>query len=106
MINTDVLKIASAFIQRIQQSGVVVEQAYLFGSYARGKAKPYSDIDICVVSPVFGKDPIAEIVSLRRLAYPLDPRIEPMTLHPRDMTDRYSTIVSEIKQHGVPLSKR
>jgi predicted nucleotidyltransferase len=25
-----------------------VEKAYLFGSYARGQAKPASDIDICI----------------------------------------------------------
>lgn len=103
-MNTDVVHIASAFIQRIKQSGIIVEQAYLFGSHARGKANAYSDIDICVVSPMFGKDPIAEMVSLRHLAYPLDPRIEPITLHPHDMNDRYSTIVSEIKKHGIPLS--
>ena len=27
-----------------------VEGIYLFGSYARKKTKPYSDIDICVIT--------------------------------------------------------
>ena len=31
-------------------SGIEVEAIYLFGSYAKGNAKPISDIDICVLT--------------------------------------------------------
>ena len=30
--------------------GIEVEAIYLFGSYAKGNAKPISDIDICVLT--------------------------------------------------------
>jgi predicted nucleotidyltransferase len=28
-----------------------VEAIYLFGSYAKNKVKPYSDIDLCLITP-------------------------------------------------------
>lgn len=36
-----------------------VEAIYLFGSYAKGKTKPYSDIDLCVIT---GKNPKRESI--------------------------------------------
>ena len=32
-----------------------VAAIYLFGSYAKGKPKPYSDVDICVITPKISK---------------------------------------------------
>ncbi|MDF9406759.1 MAG: Nucleotidyltransferase domain protein [Pelotomaculum sp. PtaB.Bin013] len=43
---------------------IPIDRVYLFGSYAKGIPKPYSDVDIAVVSPVFGKDYINETVFL------------------------------------------
>lgn len=44
----------------LEQSGVRVADLFLYGSYAHGKAKNYSDIDIAVISPNFrGKNRFA-----------------------------------------------
>lgn len=35
----------------IERAGIKVKEIYVFGSQVKGKAKPWSDIDIGVVSP-------------------------------------------------------
>ncbi|MEZ0248363.1 MAG: nucleotidyltransferase domain-containing protein [Thermoproteus sp.] len=41
------------FIEELEKTGVVVEAAYLFGSWARGDWLWDSDVDIVLVSPSF-----------------------------------------------------
>lgn len=101
---TDITPLLRQFIEKLIEQGIPVTEAYLFGSYANGKATQYSDIDVCIVSPALGKDPIGEMATLRRIAYPIDSRIEPIPLHTTDLEDRYSTLVSEIKHYGKLIS--
>jgi len=42
--------IIRAYAQAINDQGIKVEKVLLFGSYARGDARPESDIDLIVVS--------------------------------------------------------
>jgi len=46
----DVLKLIRSFLNECSQKHEIV-QAYLFGSYATGKVKEYSDIDVAIVLP-------------------------------------------------------
>lgn len=48
-----ILEIVNRFIQGLEEAGVRVAEAYLFGSYARGDWIEESDIDLIVVSPDF-----------------------------------------------------
>ncbi len=43
---------------------IPIDYAYLFGSYAKGNPKPYSDIDVAVISPSFGNNFIDETILL------------------------------------------
>ena len=49
------------FVNFPQKERIKISQVILFGSYAKGKQKDYSDIDLAVVSPDFGKDTHKEI---------------------------------------------
>ncbi|MCK4251347.1 nucleotidyltransferase domain-containing protein [candidate division WOR-3 bacterium] len=40
-------------IKTIEKNGISISAAYLFGSYARGKANEWSDIDVALVSDNF-----------------------------------------------------
>lgn len=97
------LQLAQTFIQKVKTHGIPVDRAYLFGSHATGRAKEYSDIDICIFSLDFGKDPVDEMVALRRLSYDIDARIEPLPINTNDFNDKYSTLVSKIKTHGISI---
>jgi uncharacterized protein len=48
----DLFKIIDTFIQKVSQE-IKIDALYLFGSYAKGNAKEYSDIDLAIVSENF-----------------------------------------------------
>lgn len=50
-------EIIRSFADAISTQGVRVQKVLLFGSYARGNARPESDIDLIVVSPDFAGMP-------------------------------------------------
>ncbi len=53
---TDGKQIAGFFIKACVDNGIPVSEAYLFGSWVKGKANANSDIDIALVSNSFGKN--------------------------------------------------
>jgi predicted nucleotidyltransferase len=72
----------------------------MFGSFAKGKEKNYSDLDLCVVSPAFGKDTHKELVNLMILAGKVDDMIEPHPYHPKDLKDKWDPLAYQIKKTG------
>lgn len=59
----------SRFIARVA-THVPVSEVYLFGSYARGNADDYSDIDLAVISEEFGRNRHRELTLLSRCRLP------------------------------------
>lgn len=54
-----------------------IDCVYLYGSYAWGRPKPYSDVDVIVVSPAFGRNIVAETVMLMEVFEDQDLIVEP-----------------------------
>lgn len=100
---TNAIKKAKLFIQKVNESGLLVKKAYLFGSYAKGTNTENSDIDVCVVSNSFSEDYIKEMVNLRKISLKIDSKIEPIPFSLDDINDKYSTLAVEIKKYGVTL---
>jgi predicted nucleotidyltransferase len=46
-----IIRIIQDYLQAIRQAGIQVSQAVLYGSWARGEARPESDIDLIVIAP-------------------------------------------------------
>lgn len=101
-MNEGIIK-AQKFVDKVRKSGIPVSGASVFGSWAKGKATKDSDIDVCVVSPEFGKDYIKEMVELRKIALSVDSRIEPVPFTPEDLADPLGTLASEIRKKAVFL---
>ncbi|MBU1085703.1 MAG: nucleotidyltransferase domain-containing protein [Candidatus Beckwithbacteria bacterium] len=99
------IQLAKKYISLVKKKGVPVTKAYLFGSYAKNTAKNYSDLDISIISPVFGKNWINEGVRLSMIAGKLDERIEPHPMTSKDMANKYNPLAYEIKTHGILLTK-
>lgn len=97
---TDAIAISKKFISELTTAGLDVSEAYLYGSYAKGIAKPYSDIDICVVSSAFGKDLIDEMVKLRQISRRVDDRIEALPFGLDDINNSYDPLAAEIRHFG------
>lgn len=99
-----IAKIVSNYVSEVVKSGIPVNSAYLFGSYAKNTANKFSDIDICVISSEFGDDYFEDSLKLKNIANKVDYRIEPVPFAVNDMSDKYSTLASEIKKYGIPLT--
>ena len=83
---------------------VRISDAFLFGSYAKGKAKADSDIDLCVISPDFGKDEIEEGQYLFKKTIGIDSRLEPVGYSTRSFAKEESPLIAEIKKYGKKLA--
>lgn len=57
----------------------------LFGSYARGTPRDYSDIDVAVVSPDFKERGMSDYTLLDRAAREVTPLIEAFPYTPKDI---------------------
>ncbi len=62
----EVRDIIARYIAALQKR-IRVHKVILFGSYVHGKPRRESDIDLAVISPDFGKDPIEEMYLLSLL---------------------------------------
>ena len=56
--------VIAAVAQYVSRLRVPVDGVYLFGSYAKGTADEWSDIDLAVVSPEFGTGMLADARAL------------------------------------------
>jgi predicted nucleotidyltransferase len=80
-----------------------IEKAYLFGSFAKGKSNPDSDIDIALIfKNLDDSNRFIVQVQLMLLAAQIDSRIEP---HPISRDDFYSgnPFVVEIQKTGLEI---
>lgn len=98
------IKIIKRFVAALSKEGITVDKIILYGSYAKGKARPDSDIDVAVVSRDFGKDRTEEGMLLFRIAGEIDPRIEPVPLSVESYkNDTWVPLIYEIRTKGVEL---
>ena len=86
----------------LKEAGVT--RSALFGSYVRGDHTSESDIDICVVSSIFGKDRLKERVMLMKLQEEVSDYIEPHPFSPKDFSNPFDPLASQIKEQGLLIS--
>lgn len=101
----EAIQITQRFGDLVKKQGIAVQQLLLFGSRARGGWKPWSDVDICVVSSQFGKNVSEEMGLLLRLTVQLRSPfpVEPIPFGPGDLDDKFSTLANEIRKYGVSV---
>jgi predicted nucleotidyltransferase len=102
MVESDVIKAVQDYVRALRRQGLRVSRAILFGSYARGDARPNSDIDVLVVAPEFDAPYNHQQISiLWRLRAYTDSRIEPIGVGERRwLEDDASTILEIVRREG------
>jgi len=98
-----VVKEVKKYAASLREKHIPYERLIVFGSQAKGKEKIGSDIDICVVSKAFGKDPHAEMVNLMLASDDSDYIIEPHPYNPVDLQEKYDSLASEIRKYGITV---
>jgi len=100
----DVITIIRTFLENIRQD-LPVERAYLFGSYATGRNRDYSDIDLAIVTPaVNAKNSlnVSQEIFHRAMLYNVD--LEPICFSPEEFEKEELPIVLDIKRTGVEIT--
>jgi predicted nucleotidyltransferase len=91
------------FLEMVSASGLHLEKAILFGSYAKGKAGKWSDIDIAIVSKDFTGVGFYDRKRLNPYLIKTDSRIEPHPFRPEDFKED-NPFVEEILKQGVAIT--
>lgn len=87
---------------KVLKKDIPVKRVILYGSYAKGKAKKDSDVDIVIISEKFGKNPQKEGKYLFRKLWDVkNIGIEPIGYSPKDFdTLNPSPLLYEIRKYG------
>jgi len=102
----EIKKIISRYKKSLETLGISVSQIILYGSYAKNRAKEYSDIDVAVVSPDFKKLDLFERQELLSKAHhKFGEPIEPIGLTPEQLKGKKG-FVREIAENGVVISSK
>lgn len=91
------------FMKRIKDAGISYKKIILFGSYAKGDAKIWSDIDLCIVSDDFGKNRCKERLKLMHIKNDATLDIEPHPYNTKDLANKWDPLAEEIRKYGIPI---
>ncbi len=104
MVKKEILRKLRRFRALINKDGIPVAKMLLYGSYARGMPRKDSDIDVCVVSPQFGKNRLKERFYLFHKAPEVDARIEPVPFSLKDYREnRLSPLLHQIRKEAIEI---
>jgi predicted nucleotidyltransferase len=95
-------KIIDTYIDALNRNNIPIKEAILFGSYATGKYKEWSDIDIALVSDLFAGDRIDDKDKIRSITLSVSSEIEVLPFPPSDFTTQ-NPFVKEILKTGIKL---
>jgi len=87
----------------LKKQGIKVSKIIVFGSIAKGTGDKYSDIDVAVVSPKFGKNYQKEMVKLMLQSHKINNLIEPLPFNERELNNKYSALANEVRKYGIEV---
>ncbi len=93
------LEVVKKYLEELEKNNIPIQGAIIFGSYAKGRPKEESDIDIAIISKVFTGSRFEDrrrIIPLRRK---IDSRLEPIPFKPEDFY-KGGNLIDEIKRTG------
>ena len=98
-----VRKIIDSYLKSLRDNHVPIEQAVLFGSYAQGQYKEWSDIDIALVSEIFEGKRFEDRGKIRRINLSVSSDLEVLPYRPEDFMPA-DPFVREIMETGVKIA--
>jgi len=101
----EVIKIATGFLDLLRQS-CAVRQAYLFGSFAKDRAKEYSDVDLAVILDSLESSegsPFDECFEIFHKAQEYNSLLEVVCFTQEEFDRDGGTLARVIKEEGIRL---
>jgi predicted nucleotidyltransferase len=101
MVDRAIIETAEKFVRQIPED-LMVKKSYLFGSFAKGKEREESDIDVAVVlgNMVDFFDTQMQLMRIRRK---IDLRIEPHPIREEDFNS-LNPFAHEIQKTGIEIN--
>jgi predicted nucleotidyltransferase len=94
---SEIKKIVKEYEDELERHNIHISRIILYGSYARGNPKPYSDIDLIVVSSDLARFPILKRqVLLAQLSMNIDAPLEVIGYTPKELKRSSHTIFGQI----------
>lgn len=103
-IKHSILQQIERFAVKLRRAHIPYESLIVFGSHAKGKARPWSDVDVCVVSRIFGEDRFSDRVRLSQLTDDDMLDVEPHPFSPQELADPWDPLAAEIRKYGVQVA--
>ena len=103
VLSKNIVNTVKLYAEFLRKEGIPYSRLIVFGSQAKGSAKTWSDIDVCVVSDKFGKDRHTERVRLMSVRDDALLAIEPHPYNPVDLQEKYDSLASEIRKYGITV---
>ncbi len=104
MSKVNARKIVKKYAEKLKEENYPFSAIYLFGSYAKGKARKWSDIDVAVVSDKMKKNRDKGRFLLWQIRRDIDLMIEPHGFTVKDFQDDNDPMVYEIKKTGIKIA--
>jgi predicted nucleotidyltransferase len=99
-IPNKIQSIISQYLALLKEHGFPIQEAILFGSYARGNANQWSDIDLALVSNEFEGIRFTDKNKIRKLTISVSSDLEVLPFNPKDFTPG-NPLVREILDTGI-----
>jgi uncharacterized protein len=90
------------YLNELKKNKIPIKEAFLFGSYARGTQKEWSDIDIALVSEIFKGNRIEDKDKIRLITISVSSEIEVIPFSPKDF-NKDNPLAREIIDTGISL---
>jgi predicted nucleotidyltransferase len=105
MVEETVIEAVRKYLAELPRVGINARRAILFGSFARGQAGEYSDIDLIVIAPEFdGPREISLVQALWRATI-ADNRIEPIPCGEHEWeTDQSRPVLEIARREGIVVA--
>jgi len=103
VVSDEILEKLKRFLSMVSASGLHIERAILFGSYAKGNPNKWSDIDVALVSKDFTGSGFYDRKRLNPYLIKIDSRIEPHPFNPEDFT-RDNPFVDQILKDAIEIT--
>lgn len=90
------------YLDLLKKNQIPITEAVLFGSYARGTQKEWSDIDIALVSTIFKGNRIEDKDKIRHITLSVSSEIEVIPFSLKDFNQK-NPLAREIIETGIRL---
>jgi uncharacterized protein len=99
-----IIEIIKAYLKQLNQAGITIDKAFLYGSCARGETTDNCDINIMPVSSLFDNSGSEANINVWSFTRKIDTRIEPYSVGMQQyLNDDISPLLQIVKKEGIEI---